>query len=717
MKKQPQRKPMTQKRSVQPPGAKRLLPKENPTTSHPPPPKPESPMNKVLKRRPRRLLNQGGLPASASSTAVSSRPQQRAPSTLAVTQPHRVTLPPSLKTHTPGLAQHAKIGPKNARKILRVARHQKILDRNFLLIAADGNPVKVGDLLDHPETWHHQRFYDPLEPNDHPDSIAWANLQSGHKPYLYSQAHGGTQYFLRNERTRIILRNGDRGRALDQSLRLLRNSGEIYEYGEGGHFVRVTAQGQIMPAGSAWLDLYLDRNARFVRVSPSFKNAMPQPKVVDTPPWIGRRLLKMHGERHLPHLNAVITVPTLRLDGSILSAPGYDPSSGLLLMSASPALPQIPVHPNRREARLANKLLWRYVAYFPLVDDVDRGVILAAMLTAAVRATLPTAPGFGFDAPMAGTGKTLLACTIGALLAGESPTIMPPASANEGEARKRLFAALRDHRSTIVWDNIREPFGNAAIDAFLTAPTFTDRILGQSATASLPNRTLFLITGNHLRLIDDTCRRVLVARLDAKLEQPYRREFAFNPEAMVIQHRLELVVAALTLIRAWFSEGCPRHGDGRTASFEDWDDLVRQPVCWVATWALRSNGQPMFADPLKATERAFEQDPETTKLGALLNAWKDCFGVGSQSDRQTVGQLIEYTRVAEYRPNEARETLRVVLTEIAGEQGGRTINPRRLGRWIDGHAERRIGGLRFVQAGEVRHAKRWMVDGDDHASA
>jgi hypothetical protein len=144
---------------------------------------------------------------------------------------------------------------------------------------------------------------------------------------------------------------------------------------------------------------------------------------------------------------------------------------------------------------------------FPLVDAVAGGVVLHGVLTAAVRAALPTAPGIGLDAPAAGTGKTLLA-----------------SADTDEQTRKRLFAALRDSTRVLVWDNVREPLGCTSLDAFLTADKFADRILGTGETAALHNRALFIATGNNLRLVGDTCRRVLVARLDAQTSKPYARD-------------------------------------------------------------------------------------------------------------------------------------------------------------------------------------------------
>ena len=133
--------------------------------------------------------------------------------------------------------------------------------------------------------------------------------------------------------------------------------------------------------------------------------------------------------------------------------------------------------------------LWAPIAKFPFVGAEDRGVALSAMLTAVMRGSLPTAPGFAVDAPSAGSGKTLLAKVLGILATGEEPSISSP-SVQEEEMRKRLFASLREGARVVLWDNLREPLGGASIDAFLTASSYTDRILGVSDTARLPNRAL-----------------------------------------------------------------------------------------------------------------------------------------------------------------------------------------------------------------------------------
>lgn len=599
------------------------------------------------------------------------------------------------------LAATRHISTEEAATVLRRAASGLELCGDFLLIADNGEEISVGELLDHPERWHGKRFADPLEPEyGHDRRIAWANLRSGGRSYIFSHAHGGRHYALLRPSARIKLAVGERARVVDQLLDLARGRGDLYDYGDGSALARISDDARVQPVAKDWLVDHFERTSQFYTVKVRDGGAYEE-IAQNAPGWAAAAILAKDGERRLPRLDAAITAPTLRGDGSILAEPGYDEFSRLLLRVDSPEVIHVPPAPTQAQAAAALAELWAPFRLFPLVDQVDRGVALAGIFTSLVRASLPTAPGFGFDAPVAGSGKTLLAQAIGALSLGAAPAALPPASNQDEEARKRLFAALRDGHRVLLWDNVREPLGNGALDAFMTAPQFSDRILGKSEMATLPNRALFLATGNNLRLVGDTCRRILIARMDPQMEKPYGREFDFCPLQTVLGNRLRLVAAGLTIIRAWIAAGRPRKGAGRTASFEHWDDLVRQTTCWVASWDDR------FADPLKAAERAFERDPETAKLGALLSAWHEVAG----DSPRTVAQMRKLTAMDEGTPDPVHPALAEAMEEIAGDNRG-NINPRILGRWIERQAERRVGGLRLVRKGESHKVTLWAVQND-----
>lgn len=603
--------------------------------------------------------------------------------------------------HAGTLAMERGISEGKALALLTRASEYHVLMGDFILTAQDGARVSVGQVLDNAERWHNQRFADPLGSYPNDNRISVVNLMGGGRPTLYSHGHGGMRFELMRQAERLQIGRGMRVQATDATLAVLRVRGDLFDFGKAIAYV---ARGRARPVSVDWLADHMGRVCEFYSMrmtedASGNKSAHETPE--DAPVGVAKAIIAKQGERGFKRLEAVVTAPTLRPDGSILDRPGYDEASALLYMTDEPSPPRIPERPTPSDALDALALLWEPFARFPLVDDVARGVVLHGILVAALRASLPTAPGMGLDAPAAGTGKTLLGRCLGILATGIDPSVLPPADTDE-ETRKRLFAVLREGARVVLWDNVREPLGCAALDSFLTAGTFADRILGSSETASLPNRAMFIVTGNNLRLTGDTCRRVFVARLDAQSERPYARDFAFDPAQRVMSDRLRIVVAALTIVRAHIAAGRPKVGSGRTASFEAWDDLVRQPLCWLAEFVAANprEGLPTLSDPLRAAEQAFEHDPDTTKHAALLSAWRAEF-------RSIPTPVSAALRRAFDGDGSA---LHDALSEIAGQQG--RINPRILGRWIERHEGRRIDGLWFQRARLLHGNTTWAAHAD-----
>ena len=362
----------------------------------------------------------------------------------------------------------------------------------------------------------------------------------------------------------------------------------------------------------------------------------------------------------------------------------------------------VPSAPTVEQAMHALAKLWCPIRLFPFADEVVVGVTLAAMLSACLRPALPTCPATGFYAPTAGTGKTLLAKCIGALATGGDVAVLPPTN-DKDECRKRLFAALRGCSKVLLWDNVREPLGNSVIDSFLTSSLFADRVLGVPENVELPNRSLFLVSGNNLVLTGDTHRRILLARLDAQIETPFKREFEYDPLTEVCNNRQALVVAAVTIVRTYIAAGRPKVVTGRIASFELWDDLVRQPLCWLRERMVESGRDmtdlPVFVDPADSIDRAASENPETSKLAALLNAWLMTFGTTPTSPAQAITKATEVFG--------AQSVLFDALDKIAGQNG--KLNVRILGRWLERHSGQLCTGLRLVLANTTNGLKRWTV--------
>jgi hypothetical protein len=324
-------------------------------------------------------------------------------------------------------------------------------------------------------------------------------------------------------------------------------------------------------------------------------------------------------------------------------------------------------------------------------------------LTALVRRSLASAPGFSFDAPTAGTGKTLLAQCVLSLM-GAVPQVVPECR-EEDELRKRLLAALREGRPGLLLDNIRDVFGSSALEAFLTSEYYCDRVLGVSEMLSFPTDILLLISGNNFMPKGDLWRRLLTCRLDAKSDAPERRIFPFEPLDYCRRHRQDIVAAGLTLLLAFIGCGKPRGSADRLASFEAWDDLIRQCVIWLAAEQVAD-----VADPAQCIAVAKELNPERQKLAAFLAAAHAVYG----GKRFTVAELIAGCGFAPLAEAEARGALDEAVREIASERGAST-NPRILGRWIERHAEVRVGGFRIVRCAKSlksNSAVKWQIAAD-----
>jgi hypothetical protein len=496
------------------------------------------------------------------------------------------------------------------------------------------------------------------------------------------------------QRAEIDLHAGERPAATDDAIAILRQTGGLYE--RSGELVRIVGS-QILPVDECWLTDYLARHIRFFRHKASDGDE-PSRRETDPPAWLARIILAKPGERGLPDLTGIITAPTLRPDGSLLDRPGFDAATGLFLQGDG--WPEIPDRPSMENLCEAWCTLWQPFAEFPYASLADRGSALAAILTAIVRRSLPRAPAFSFDAPSAGSGKTLLATCI-AELAGGAVAVIPECREEE-ELRKRLLSSLRAGQPSILLDNVKGQFASSALEAFLTDDHYADRVLGVSQMLRLPTNVLVLISGNNFVPRGDLWRRIVTARIDPRAEHAERRSFALDARRHCRENRQALIAAALTLLRGFIQAGRPRLTPDRLASFELWDDLIRQCVLWLARENIAALG-----DPAASIASAKEREPERQKLAGFLETAAAEMGVAPEGKRWRTGDLIQKAINAPAFDEQAL-ALHDVLLEIAGER--HSINPRILGRWIERHTDDRCNGLYVTRAGERCRAVLWQIE-------
>jgi hypothetical protein len=406
---------------------------------------------------------------------------------------------------------------------------------------------------------------------------------------------------------------------------------------------------------------------------------------VDPPTKLVRMVASILVENRFRGLRAVTDVPVVRRDGTLVTE-GYCKDTGLLVRAGPDVLDAVEAGMTTKGALRA---LWEPFEYFPFVGSLDRGGMLAALLTAVARPVLPTAPAFGMDAPTQGSGKSLLSRCV-ARLAGRFEVQAPLPVRDDDEVRKVLLSVLMDAPRAVVFDNMLGRLDSGALGAMLTAETFSGRVLGSNTVLKVPTSTLVLMNGNNLTLAGDMPRRVVTVRIDPKHDVPHARGFKFDPEEKVRTNRAVMLAAGLTLVQA----AMPSAGKGRVGSFEAWDEMVGQTVRWV-----RDNLDSSFGDPIEGIQQAVQFDPRREELHGLLIALRASFGNCWFTAAEVCSQASQGSALLE------------------GLDTDKTPTSRGVGKFLSFRKDGRAGGMTLQQRRDAnRNVTEFRVWSDDDAS-
>jgi hypothetical protein len=490
----------------------------------------------------------------------------------------------------------------------------------------------------------------------------------------------------------ITIESGGRPASVRQAADALVQAG-VPLYRRGGTLVRTTTAENLAPDGvrrpdsalalapasPGWLTIRLCEAARWYRFDARAKDYVE----TDAPQRVAGDLIAVADELPFPPLRAIARHPLVRDDGTIADAPGYDEPTRLLLDFDASRFPAVPDYPSEADAQTAAQTLRDLLRHFPFVGAEDRAVALAAFLTALQRPILPAAPMVAFDAPVPGSGKSLLAHAASILATGDTAPMASVGGTAE-ETEKRLDAALLAGDPILVLDNIEAPLGGEKLCSLLTEPTVRVRRLGGSDLVSVPSSAAVIATGNNLRIKGDVARRAIVSRLDPGVERPELRAFDQDLLAEVRERRGELVTACLTLVRAYHVAGQPTITETPIGSYAAWDAMVRSPLIFANE-----------ADPVSTMERLRVADPTLAALREVLGVIYERF-----ASAQTAKELANAAQ--------GDDNLRDALLPVAGNPNG-TVNTRRLGNYLAKHADRIVDGMQLRSIGTRKHAQLWHV--------
>jgi putative DNA primase/helicase len=454
-------------------------------------------------------------------------------------------------------------------------------------------------------------------------------------------------------------------------------------------------------ATKEWLKLRIAKSVIFQRYD------QRERKLVDKDPP-GNLVDSLFGAKswHFKVLVSTIETPTLREDGTVLATTGYDAATGLFLDPGNAVFPPILDEPTREDGLAGLAKIKNVFHEFPFVQleseqgtdrCASRSVAIAALFTALVRRSLPTAPMFVMDAPAPGSGKTLAAKVI-FYIAIDRDAAVAVYTGDEQETRKSITATLSAGDPITLFDNVDLPLGGAALCAALTSTVWKDRILGVSRNVQVPVLTTFIATGNNVPIEADIVRRVVRCQIDPRCENPEERQFE-QPDLLgyVREHRGELVAAALTVMRAYVVAGRPDQKMPVLGSFEEWSSMVRAPLVWLGE-----------ADPVATQKAVMIEDPQREIVLSVLRPWFRVYGKAPVTTpevvRQITGEDKDYVQVTADM-KELREALEGVI-----DRG--KLTPRTVGKWFRKHKDRVFAGASFRNVGGGKNAVLWRVEGE-----
>jgi hypothetical protein len=350
------------------------------------------------------------------------------------------------------------------------------------------------------------------------------------------------------------------------------------------------------------------------------------------------------------------------------------------------------------------------------LDAVGKCVAILLALTLLQRALLPERPAFFVTAGQRGGGKTTLVSMIIAAVLGRRPAAAAW-SENAEERKKALFSYLRQGVATLIWDNIARgsTISCPHIEAALTAPEISDRVLGVSCAETVPATTVMMFTGNSISPRGDMASRSFVVSLNVDRPDPENRRFTHaDPLAWTQANRTKILSALYTILVGGILQR-PQEQVAKTR-FKAWWGLIGWPVEYAAG---------LLEIKFDCTEllRAGEaQDEDASAASRVLTILRKRWGEKVFTARNVVLALNAENSMVEESAQQAQE-----LADALGELAGKVIDKptaRSLGKlfqkhltdrpaWIDDGAVAVLRKVSGHQANQYKvESKQPAGDGD-----
>ena len=387
--------------------------------------------------------------------------------------------------------------------------------------------------------------------------------------------------------------------------------------------------------------------------------------------------------------NCPVVLPT----GEVIQKEGYNRQHGVFISFDGASYPVIPDKVTKEDALKALDTIRALYRHYRFASPASEAVALSGVLTALIRPFLPSAPLHAVSAEHAGAGKTKLAQTWSIIATGAGAALMGQPGKEE-EFGKKIETSLLAGDRVILVDNCSHTFQSPTFEAVMTTGNglYTIRILGAHEQMQIPVNQFMAATGNFFQLGGDSTRRGVVCKIECNVN-PFNETFPFDPVAKAKADRAQLVVAGLTVLKAYADAERPIDNRPALGSFEQWSRIAVNPICWLL-------GDEY--DPAITVLEQKASDPAETPWLDVLRAWDCLFG-------EEPALLSEVHAIALDVTDERQQAaidLEDAITTFADQ---RTWDAAKVGNWIKGKVGVQVDSLKLVKLKKTMHGVQYQL--------
>ncbi|GAA0028611.1 hypothetical protein [Bradyrhizobium ottawaense] len=344
-----------------------------------------------------------------------------------------------------------------------------------------------------------------------------------------------------------------------------------------------------------------------------------------------------YADSEMPVVRAINQAPLVTVAGQVIDGEGLDRTLGIVHRIDPAHRACLPAgRPTDNEVRAALEYLMHEWLVDVALDDAGKCVVIVLAITLLQRALLPERPAFFVTAGQRGGGKTTLIQMIVTAILGR-PAAAAAWSDNAEERKKALFSYLRQGVGVLIWDNISRgsTISCPHIEAALTAPEISDRVLGVSMFETVPASTVQVFTGNSIAPRGDMASRSFILSLNVDRPDPENRDFKHSDPVGWTQANRARVLRALYLILVAGIQNRPADQQAKTR-FKNWWNLAGWPVEYAAALV----GIDFDCGKLLLAGEA--QDEEASTTSRVLTALWTRFGEEQFTARSVASLLSDY---------------------------------------------------------------------------